>query len=120
MPYPTPTSPTINDLQYQSFSAVTAFSFNPQILDGTITSEKITLDLVGYSASLPVEDFSITSESISVVPQPTGPTLISLLVGVSDTTITSEVVTPDFVGFSRQLLISDSTVTSENVSAVQA
>lgn len=115
MPYPSPTSPTINDLQYQSFSAIAPFGNSPQVQDATVTSESVTLNFVGYTGSVSTEEFTTTSENISVVPQATGDTTVRLFIGVSDTTVTSENVNPDFVGFNFGLKVTDTTVTSENV-----
>lgn len=100
-----PNGPSLNDLMYASYNPngyvnVTQSAFNPQIgqvfgpgsglSENTAVTEKMTILIAGLSNNLGVEDFIVTSENISVVLPPNN-NLLGIV--VSDTTVTSEVVT---------------------------
>lgn len=121
-----PNGPSLNDLMYDSYNQdgfvnVTTNVFTPQIgnvfgpgsglSDNTAVTEVIMLNVPGLSSNWNVEDFTTTSEFVSVV--------IPILnhnfnLGVSDTTITSELVDQLRNG-ARNVSVSDTTVTSEVV-----
>ena len=107
MSYPTPTSPTLNDIEYQYFSGLVPVLYTqPAVYDGTATREAVTLNLVGYTAILDTEDFTITSENASVSITQPGPS--SMTVQVSDLTVTSEFVgEPDVSGTTFSIAVSD-------------
>jgi len=112
MATPTPNGPTLNDLDYQSYVAFPSLGYIPQVLDGTTTRETVTVDVVGYTANNQVEDFSVTSENVSLSIDPAGPGQFST--AVSDSTQTSESMDILKAG-ARYISVSDSTVTSEVV-----
>ena len=114
MSTPTPNGPTLNDLQFQSFTPAIPFAFSPKIYDQAITNENVVLDLEGYTGSLATEDFTVTSENVVVTMDTQGPNRYSIV--TSDTTVTSENV--KVLPYMAQ--VSDTTVTSENITVVKA
>lgn len=122
MAFPTPTSPTLADLEYAYYSANTTsqFPYIINVADSTNTTEKINPNFVGYSFNVSVEDFTVTSESAGGEQEDVfGPDTVSIV--TSDTTVTSEQIDPSKTpGGVRVVSTSDTTVTSESITATEA
>ena len=93
MAFPTPTSPTLADLEfaYYSNNTTSQFPFIISVADSTNTSEKVNPNFVGYTYSINAADFTVTSESTGGEYEDIFNT-DTLAIGVSDTTVTSEAV----------------------------
>ena len=117
MATPTPNGPTINDLQYQSFATPAPYGYSPQLYDQTVTNEKVTLNFVGYTATDIEQDITITSEYVNVTIDTAGPNQYSII--TADSTKISEVIGIVDSG-QKNLIVSDSSTTSESVTATEA
>lgn len=117
MASPTPTSPTLNDLQYGSYNQagyVNVSTLVPgdfiSVNDIVQTRESLVLNMPGISYSVDTSDFIGTVENISVTLDPVGPNQYSI--SVSDTIDTSESQT--FFTNPLRLSVSDTVTTSES------
>ncbi len=147
MPFPSPTSPTIADLQYKAYDPSGFLSivnyivppfYSVNVSDTTVTSENVASSIDGYSYTVDTSDFLNTTENVSVAPDVTGPNQFSLAVSdavttaesiglqrlyntinVNDTEATSENVDVLKAG-ARNITVSDIEATSENVQAVRS
>lgn len=102
MPYPTPTSPTLNDLLYNALdpagalrtvSVVLPLSINlsSPVAQSVNTSENVVLNLPGFSYNVDTSDFLGTAENVVITPDPNQSNQFSIK--VSDTTVTAESAT---------------------------
>lgn len=146
MPFPSPTSPTIADLQYNAYDPggslrTTAFvpPYFANVSDNITFSENVVLNLPGISYTIDTSDFLNTNENVNVAPDVTGPNqfslavsdtvntddtnvafrLLYLIVNVNDTESTSENVDILKAG-ARNITVSDVEATSESVQAVRS
>lgn len=119
MATPSPNGPTINDLQYQSFTPAIPFAFSPQVYDQAITKENVVVNLANYSGTVDTSDFVSTAENVQVAIDQNLNNQFSI--NVSDTTVTSEAWDPSKQpGGVRVVTVADTTVTSENIAVTEA
>lgn len=124
---PASTEPTLtlNNNRYSFFGSTVAV-ISGSASDTTTTSEKVTMNFVGYSFSVNVADTTTTSESVTNYPDENPQvgdntitsenitlTIPTLFITTSDGTTTSESLT---IYSDEDPTVSDTTVTSESVS----
>lgn len=112
MATPTPTSPTLNDLQYQSFSVNLPLGNNPKVVDGTFVTENIVLDFVDFTGLVNTSEFTTVSENVVVAPEAGGTADLDTLSVADTTTVTDTVDTlkagARFVNISETITVTES------------
>ncbi len=126
MPYPTPTSPTLNDLMYNSYdgagnvrtSTNVPGSLAINVFSGVATTESMLPQFVGYSATANTSDFLGTAENtVVIIDQNLGNQFSA---NVSDTVVTAEnsIVTGPFNPTTNKLVIVADTVVDAEAAVV--
>lgn len=132
MGYPTPTSPTINDLWYNALNPgdarggslnTTAFvlSYFVSVSETVRPSENVVLNLPGFSYLVDTSDFLGTAENVNITPDPNQNNQFSIV--VSDATVTAEnrIVTAPFSPASTDnVVVNETVVTADPAVVVEA